>query len=370
MGKMNKSRVSGWILVLLLAVAGGAPSLAAESVDSQKGVEWNQDTIEWNKQLAENDQLADSEKLAGGVQFAQSKDNEDDVNDPLEPLNRIVFTFNEGIRVMILGPLVLLYEFIFPDIIQKAIGAAIGNLKSPVILANDLLQGEGTRAWQTTQRFLINSTIGLAGFIDVADRWLEIPKHDEDFGQTLAVWGVGEWFYLIVPIFGPSNPRDLVGRLVVDSYFDPLNLYLTNTDQEEYIYLRSGVTAVHRYSEVKSELDQIRKTSVDFYAALRSMYRQKRQAEINNGSIVDLPPIPDLSYDWERDGIIESEGNAEGPSKSRPDEMSESKPRADEISEAVTNGISWNRPRADELSEYRPVLKIVPVSDWEDRDRL
>ncbi len=350
MGYILRGSVYVWALALLLAVAPAAPGAAGEWA-------YDGEAQEWVKQLDEGAQLADGEVLLGGVELAQAKtDDDDDVNDPLEPLNRVIFTFNEAIRAMILGPLVSLYDLIFPNLVKEAIGNAIDNLSSPVVLANDILQGEGQRAWQTTQRFLINSTIGLAGFIDVADRWLDIPKHDEDFGQTLAVWGVGEWFYLILPIFGPSNPRDAVGKLVVDGFFDPLNLWLVNTDREQYIYLRSGVTAVHKYGEVRDELDQIRKTSVDFYAALRSMYRQKRESEIQNGSVTNLPPIPDLSYDLDGEDVGEpDEGKAETPTKSGPEQLSDK------------NG-------SEQLSEYipvlQPVLRIIPVAEWEDRDRL
>lgn len=352
MANILKGSVCVWALALLLAVAPAAPGVAGEWAFDGEVQEWIQLSDE-GAQLAA--QPADGDVLLGGIELAQAKDEADDVNDPLEPLNRIIFTFNEGVRTMILGPLALLYDLIFPDIIKEAIGSAIDNLNTPVILANDLLQGEGQRAWQTTQRFLINSTLGLAGFIDVADKWLDIPKHDEDFGQTLAVWGVGEWFYLIVPIFGPSNPRDAFGKLLVDGYLDPLNLWLSNTDRDEYIYLRSGVTAVHKYGEVKEELDQIRKTSVDFYAALRSMYRQRRESEIRNGAITDLPPIPDLSYDLDDDVIEPDEGTAGTPAKSGPDQLSD-KSGSDQLSEV--------------LPVLRPVLRIVPFSEWEDRDRL
>lgn len=344
---IRKGPVCVWALALFLAVASAAPGTASEWV-------YDGETQEWVAELSEGAQLADGEALLGGIEVAQAKSDSDDVNDPLEPLNRAIFTFNEAIRTMILGPLVTLYDLIFPNVIKEAIGNAIDNLSSPVILANDILQGEGQRAWQTTQRFLINSTIGLAGFIDVADSWLGVPKHDEDFGQTLAVWGVDEWFYLVLPIFGPSNPRDAVGKLVVDGYFDPLNQWLANTDREQYIYLRSGVTAVHKYGEVKSELDQIRKTSVDFYAALRSMYRQKRESEIANGAVTKLPPIPDLSYDFDEEGVGgPDEGKAENPTPA--------KNGSDQLSD---------KSGSDQLSEYKPVLRIVPVSEWEDRDRL
>jgi phospholipid-binding lipoprotein MlaA len=155
------------------------------------------------------------------------------------------------------------------------------------------LQGEGQRALQTTQRFVINTTLGVGGIMDPATK-IGITKHSEDFGQTLAVWGVGEGLYLVLPFYGPSNPRDAVGKLFVDNYFDPLGMYLENTDQDEVRYARMAVGAVDEYGGVMDELEQIKKTSVDYYAAIRSMYRQKRKSEISNGTEVDLPPIPDL----------------------------------------------------------------------------
>jgi len=125
---------------------------------------------------------------------------------------------------------------------------------------------------------------------------LDLPKHSEDLGQTLAVWGVGEGFYLVLPVFGPSNPRDGIGRLV-DGYFDPLNLWATNTEREYITYSRMGVTAVSVYTHLRDELDDVKKTSVDYYATIRSLYRQKRASEIRNGAEGKLPPIPDLGFD-------------------------------------------------------------------------
>ncbi len=217
-------------------------------------------------------------------------------NDPLEPINRLFFGFNEILQMVVLRPATEMYQLFIPPPLREAIGNVIDNLKTPVILANDILQGEGERAWLTTQRFMVNSTIGVAGTIDVADE-LGIQRHTEDFGQTLAVWGVGEGVYLVLPLFGPSNPRDAVGKLFVDNYFDPLGLYLSNIDHKPAMYARTAVEGVDEYGSVMDELDQVKKTSIDFYAALRSMYRQKRKAEINNGEEFDLPPIPDLSLE-------------------------------------------------------------------------
>ena len=173
----------------------------------------------------------------------------------------------------------------------------LNNLKTPVILANDLLQGEPERALVTTQRFVINTTVGIGGIFDRAED-MGYERHKEDFGQTMAVWGVGEGFYLVLPIFGPSNPRDAVGKMVVDSYFDPVGYYLKNTDQEEYGYARMVIDGVDQYGNVREELARVKKTSVDYYAAVRSLYRQKRESEIRTGASGDLPAIPDLSYEW------------------------------------------------------------------------
>jgi phospholipid-binding lipoprotein MlaA len=172
------------------------------------------------------------------------------------------------------------------------IGNFLSNLSAPVILANDLLQGNIDRAITTFARMLINTTMGIFGLADVATE-LGIERHKEDFGQTLGSYGIGEGFYLVLPLFGPSNPRDALGKLFVDSYFDPVGHYAA----KDVNWGMTGGSAVDEYSGIVDELQQIKMTSVDYYAAIRSLYRQKRKAEINNGSEIELPPIPDLGYD-------------------------------------------------------------------------
>lgn len=216
----------------------------------------------------------------------------DDVNDPIEPVNRFIFGFNDLLQAWVLRPATEIYRIFIPPPIREVVGNMIDNVRSPVILVNDLLQGETDRAWNTTRRFAINTTVGVGGMFDMATDF-GIPKHNEDFGQTLAVWGVGEGFYLVLPVFGPSNPRDAVG-LVVDRFFDPLGLYLAGQDLNAAIYGRLSTEAVDEFGGVVDELDELKRTSVDYYAALRSLYRQKRASEIRNGEELDLPPIPDL----------------------------------------------------------------------------
>ena len=187
---------------------------------------------------------------------------------------------------------------VLPDPLEQAIGNVLHNLKTPIILLHDLLQGEWKRASITSRRFLLNSTLGIGGLIDLADH-AGMAKHKENFGQTLAVWGVPEGPYIVIPLLGPSNPRDLVGRLL-DGYIDPLSRWASNTDRDEINYTRLGLTAVDEYGSVRKELKEIKKTSIDYYASIRSLYRQKRASEIRNGKEQKLPPIPDfLSYDYE-----------------------------------------------------------------------
>jgi phospholipid-binding lipoprotein MlaA len=218
----------------------------------------------------------------------------EDVNDPIEPFNRGVFWVNELLQTWFIRPMAIAYKSFLPPGMQASIGNFLFNLAEPVTLANDLLQGEMERAGTTVQRFAINSTYGIAGLFDRATE-MGYGRHDEDFGQTLAVWGVGEGFYLVLPLFGPSNPRDGVG-MGADMFIDPWGYVLT-TDLSNTRMVLGGTD---EYAGVTDELDQIRKTSVDYYAALRSLYRQKRAAEIRNGEGVDLPPIPDLTVEVPR----------------------------------------------------------------------
>ncbi|MDP7667867.1 MAG: VacJ family lipoprotein [Rhodospirillales bacterium] len=273
MGTPRNLRVRVWVAPFVVAIALGAAGPSAIAAGG------------W-----------DAEVLLAQAPKETPTEPENGVGDPLEPLNRVIFKFNELFRGFILGPATEIYSIFIPPPVRTAIGNVLANLRTPIVLANDVLQGRPGAAWQTTQRFAINSTLGIGGIVDRAAK-MGIEAHDEDFGQTMGVWGVGEGFYLVLPLFGPSNPRDAVGKHVVDGYFDPLDMWLDNTNRDAAVWARTSVGGVDTYSGVVDELDQIRKTSIDFYAALRSMYRQKRAAEIRNGAGEDLPPIPDIDYE-------------------------------------------------------------------------
>jgi len=206
-------------------------------------------------------------------------------NDEAEPFNRTVFDVNMALDKAILKPIAFVYKEGVPMEGRQAVGSFLSNLRTPVIFANDLMQGEWDRAWTTLVRFAANSTFGIGGLVDVAQD-MGFQKHDEDFGQTLAVWGVQEGPYLMLPLFGPSNPRDAVGR-VVDMVLDPLTWYAPDWAS----YSRFGLTAVHSRAEHYDELNDLEKSSLDFYAAIRSLYRQKRNDEIRNGGTPELPGL-------------------------------------------------------------------------------
>ncbi len=226
--------------------------------------------------------------------IAQAAD--DDVGDPIEPVNRAIFSANDFLQRLLFRPMAEFYTLLVPDFMRDGVRNVLNNLRTPVVLANDLLQWEGQRALDTTKRFFINSTIGIGGIIDVADEW-GIKGHDEDFGQTLAVWGVGEGFYLVLPILGPSNPRDGIGKLA-DFYLDPLSQWSANTDREEITYTRTLLGGIDSFSRVMDDLEKLKETSIDYYAAVRSISRQKRKTEIRNGKPAEGAPLPDIIYDF------------------------------------------------------------------------
>ncbi len=220
----------------------------------------------------------------------------DGANDPLESVNRVIFSVNDFLQRLLIRPLSEFYVMFFPEMMRDGIRNILNNLRTPVILVNDLLQGEGQRALVTTQRFFINTTIGIGGFFDYAEG-MGIKGHNEDFGQTLAVWGVGEGFYLVLPILGPSNPRDGLSKFA-DFYFDPVSQWASNTDREGVNYARTLVGGIDSFSRVMDDLDKLKETSIDYYAAVRSISRQKRKTEILNGKPAEGAPLPDILYDF------------------------------------------------------------------------
>lgn len=218
-------------------------------------------------------------------------------NDPIEPFNRAMFAFNKQMDGMFLRPAAVAFKEALPEPVQDGVHNFLSNLRGPVVLANDLLQGEFDRAGNTAGRFVINTTVGVLGVWDAA-AYMGIEGHSEDFGQTFATWGVGEGFYLVLPFLGPSNPRDAVG-LVTEYLVDPVNIYLRDNDQDGWILARSLVTGVDFRARNLQTIDELERTSLDYYVAVRSLYRQRRADEISNGKGTSEVPAPGITYEPE-----------------------------------------------------------------------
>lgn len=219
------------------------------------------------------------------------------INDPLEPMNRGIFQFNLALDKVVLRPAAKAYEFALPDLIRDSIRNFLRNLKTPVTLLNEILQGDGDAAGKTMGRFMVNTFVGVGGLFDPASG-AGLPYREEDFGQTLAVWGVKEGPYLMLPILGPSNVRDTSG-IVADYFADPINHYASNTDRRWIPIARGTTEAVDTRSRNYKTLEDLERTSLDFYATVRSLYRQRRDIMIKNGNPDSTKPSPGISFDLE-----------------------------------------------------------------------
>ena len=234
----------------------------------------------------------------------------EETNDPMEPLNRYFFEVHRGLDELIIKPFAITYRGTVPDFIQDGIRNFLDNLRAPIIFFNQLLQGEVEAAGNTFGRFLANTFIGLGGLFDVTD----IPKQDEDFGQTLAVWGVPEGPYLFIPVLGPRPPRNLVG-LGVDSFvLDPVYWWAESDKGERWVlparFIMEGLDFRARNIET---FDEIERSSIDYYAAVRSLYRQHRAEQIRNGRPAEGEEEDDPWAKFDEDD--ESESEDEKPAK-------------------------------------------------------
>jgi phospholipid-binding lipoprotein MlaA len=217
----------------------------------------------------------------------------EETNDPFEPTNRYIFEVNRALDELLLKPLAWWYRIGVPDPARERISMALANLRLPWTAVNDLLQGEGKRAYDAGARFVINSTVGVAGLFDVATDW-GFPHHEEDAGQTFAVWGAPEGPYLMLPVLGPSNVRDGVGR-AADYFGDPVNIVLDNNTTDAAGVARGAITGIDTRERNLETLADLERNSVDFYATIRSIYRQRRATEIRNGAPGSDYPAPSLS---------------------------------------------------------------------------
>lgn len=203
-------------------------------------------------------------------------------NDPLEPFNRNVFAFNQFLDSYLFKPLAKGYRYVFPEQVRMRVGNVLNNLGEPVNAANNLLQGDANGAADSVARFVMNSTVGLAGMHDVATE-MGAAEAPADFGQTLHAWGVGEGPYLVLPILGPSNPRDfagLLGDMAIDPWGYVANNQLHNDESMTFRITRYSLLVVDRRERSLEVLDALERDSFDFYAQMRSLYKQRRAKQL------------------------------------------------------------------------------------------
>lgn len=223
-------------------------------------------------------------KLAVGVTPLYAEHEEP--YDPIEPVNRAIFDFNDTIDIYFLEPVAKFYRETLPDPIYKGIGNFFINLHYPSYLVSDIIQGKFGQALDHTGRFLINTTIGLLGFIDVAKDW-GLPDHDEDFGIALAYHGVPAGPYLVVPFWGPTNVRDGLGE-IVDGFLNPIGwIGYTDLNSGTKVAIAAGAIGlriVNTRAGLIQAVETAKESSLDYYLAVQGAYYQYRHGLMMDGA--------------------------------------------------------------------------------------
>jgi len=221
-----------------------------------------------------------------------------ETKDCFETANRVFFSFNQGLDRAIFKPVAKGYSYL-PNIIQKGVRNVTSNISNTVTIPNHLLQGNFKNFANDGSRFLINTTFGIFGLFDPASKMGLKKIANEDYGQTLGVWGVGSGCYLMLPIFGPSTARDVVGK-VANTLLDPFYMttvgngkVLDNNFGDSTYYLEKGFDTADSRSRNLKNFESLEKNSIDLYATVRSLYLQRRENLISNNR-------SDQKDDWEK----------------------------------------------------------------------
>ena len=240
---------------------------------------------------------------AGSDGVLSLKENQTkETKDCFEKLNRATFAFNQGLDKTVIKPLAQGYRKL-PDPIQKGTSNAVKNLSNLVTIPNNVLQGDIKSAIINTGRLVVNTTIGILGTIDVANK-MGFPKYErEDYGQTLGAWGIGPGCYLVLPVLGPSNLRDTAGSFVNVLGGDPWYNASTHGNNEflsERLYLTSkALSGIDFRADNIESFENLEKNSIDFYASVKSLYTQDRENKIKNNQRGNIEVIYKNEEDWE-----------------------------------------------------------------------
>ena len=225
-----------------------------------------------------------------------------EVKDCFEKLNRATFAFNQGLDKAVIKPLAEGFRDL-PDPIQRGTSNAVKNLSTLITIPNNVLQGDVKTALINTGRLVINTTVGLLGTIDVANK-MGFPKYvKEDYGQTLGAWGVGPGCYVVLPVLGPSTLRDTAGSFVNVMGGDPwynASVHGNNEFLSEGLYITSkAVSGIDFRADNIESFENLEKNSIDFYASVRSLYTQDRENKIKNNQRGNIEVFYKDEDDWE-----------------------------------------------------------------------
>ena len=237
----------------------------------------------------------------GELKLNNKKEVSKEIKDCFEKLNRKTFAFNQSLDKAIIKPIAKSYRNL-PDPIQRGTKNAVTNLSNLITIPNNILQGDVKTAITNTGRLVINTTIGLLGTIDVANK-MGFPKYKrEDYGQTLGTWGIGPGCYVILPLLGPSTIRDTAGSFVNVLGGDPwynASIHGNNQFLSEGVFMTSkALDGINFRSENLESFDNLETNSIDFYASLRSLYLQDRQNKIMNDHRGNVEVIYQDDEDW------------------------------------------------------------------------
>lgn len=230
-------------------------------------------TMAFAQGVTPDDPLAFEEELAMGL-----------TSDPLESINRVFFNFNDKFYFWMLKPISQGYAYVVAENVRICLRSFLKNLFAPVRIVNNLLQGKIVDTGIETARFVINSTVGVLGLVDPAKNEFGLFPKEEDFGQTLGVYGIGEGMYICWPFFGPSNVRDTIG-MVGDSFLSPVS-YLAWSDPGAGAAIKAG-KEINDTSLTLGDYENFKESALDPYIALRDAYRQYRQKKILDVAVGD-----------------------------------------------------------------------------------
>ena len=225
-------------------------------------------TMAFGQDVAVDDDLAFGEERDIGL-----------ASDPLEPVNRGFFYFNDKLYFWVVKPASQGYAYLVAEDVRMCVRSFFKNLLAPVRIVNNLLQGKVANSGVESARFVINSTLGIAGLADPAKNEFGLSPKDEDLGQTMGVYGVGEGIYFCWPFFGPSNVRDTIG-LAGDFFLSPVS-YLAMSDSGAGMAVEAG-REVNNTSLVLGDYEDFKESAIDPYVALRDAYRQYRHKKIHD----------------------------------------------------------------------------------------